>query len=130
MGIDSGHQALCRCLLVSRSTIDLTGQKQSLNDTGFQRILKILRVEIVIFDRIGRFEDHDIFKPRNCVEGFQLDFQRQGRGESLEIILGIVAAFRLKEELMGVLVGKGTQLVFDARAVAGTFPMNQTGKER
>ena len=64
------------------------------------------------------------------MHGFQLDLLRERRGEALEVILGVVAAFRLQEKLVGILVGEGAELVLDARAIARTAAMNDARKQR
>ena len=60
----------------------------------------------------------------------QLYFQRQGRGEALEIILGRMGTLRFQEKLMGVLIGKGAELILDTGTVAGTAALDHPRKER
>ena len=43
----------------------------------------------------------------------------------MQVILVIVPAFRLQEQLVGILVGKGAELVLDARAIARAATMDQ-----
>jgi hypothetical protein len=130
MGVDTGHQTLRSGLLVARGTIDLTGQEEVFDDAGFERILQILRVEVVILDSISGLEDDRVFQPGNGVHGLQLDLLRKRRGEALKVVFGVVAAFRLQEKLVGILVGKGAELVLDTRTIARSATMDNAREER
>ena len=129
MRIDTGYQALCRRLLISRRTIDLTSQEETVNYAGFKRIFQILRIEIIIFNGISRFEHDAILKTGNGMQCFQLNIQRKGRRKTLQVILIVIPAFRLQEQLMRILIGKGSELVFDARTIAGATTMDQSREE-
>ena len=100
MRIDSRHQTLCSSLFITRRTIDLTGKEKPLNDTGFQRIMKILRVKVIILHRICRLKDNALLETRNSMQGVQLHIKRQRGRETLEIVFIIVPAFRLQEQLV------------------------------
>ena len=60
MCIDSRHQTLRSSFLVTRRSIDLAGEEQPVDNAGFQGIIQILRIEIVVFHRIGGLEDHTV----------------------------------------------------------------------
>ena len=60
MGVNTRHYALSGRLFVTCSTIHLTGQKEVRNHFGAQRIVKILGIEIIVFNSIGRLEENSI----------------------------------------------------------------------
>ena len=129
MGVDTGHQALCSGFFVTRGTIDLSCQEKARNDTGFQRIMQILWIEIIVFYRISRLENDSIFEAGDSMKCLQLDIQGKGRREPLKIILRTGPALRFQEKLVGILIGKGTQLVFDGRTIPRPTTMDHPGKQ-
>ena len=100
MRIDASHQTLRSRFFIPRRSIDLTGKIESRNQLGFERRLQTNRIEIVVFDSIGRLIDYSIFQAFNRVQGIQLDLQREGRGETLQVIFLRIPAFRFQEKLV------------------------------
>ena len=76
MRIDTSHQTLRSSFFIPRRTIDLTGKIESRDQFGFERRFQANRIEIVVFNGIGRLIDYSIFQAFNRVQGIQLDLQR------------------------------------------------------
>ena len=65
VGVDSGDQTLGGSLLISCRPVYLTRKVKILYYPGFESRPQLLRIEIVIFDRIGRTEDFCLFQTRD-----------------------------------------------------------------
>ena len=76
MGVNASQKALGGRLLITSGSINLTGQKEVFNHSGAQRIVQETRVEIVIFNGIGRLENNRVFKALYRVQRLQLNLQR------------------------------------------------------
>ena len=129
MGVGTGHNSLRCSLLITGGAIHLTGQEKIVHGLGTQRIMQGLRVKIIVLHRIGRLKENGILKALNGMYGVLLHFQRKRRRKALQVILGGVFPLRFQEKLVGVFIGKSTQLIFYAGAIAGSFAMNASGKE-
>ena len=130
MGINPGHKALGGRFFISGGTIDLTGQKEVINQFGAKGKVQILRVKIIVFNGVSRLENDGVFESFDRVQCLQLHLQGKGRRESLQVVFRGMTAFRLQEKLVRILVGKGPEFVFNTGTVAGTLPVNHAGKKR
>ena len=74
MGINTSHDTLGRRFFISGGAVNLTGQKEILDNLGFKGIVQILGIKIVILYGISRFEYNGILKPFNSMQGLQLHF--------------------------------------------------------
>ena len=115
--------------LIAGSPVNLTRKEQIINYFRAQRGIKILRIKVIILYSISRLKEDGILKTFNSMDSLQLNLQRKGGREALKIVLGRIGALRLQEQLMGILVGKGAELVFNARAIARTAAVNHSCKE-
>ena len=129
-GVDSGQQSLrCRFLVAGRA-IDLAGEEQTPDRPGLQGIVQITRIEIVVFNRVAGPGDMRLFQTPHGPYQRQLDIERQTGGNAIRIELMGLQAFRLQENLVGMLVGKAVNFVFDGWAVARTDAFNHAGIQR
>ena len=128
MSINARHQSLGSSFLISGGSINLSGKEKIFNILKFKGSLQLSRVEIVVFDRIGRTINFDILKAPYIPQSFELNLKRQRRGETLQVIFISVTPFRFQKKLVFRLVGKCPELVFNARAIAGTDAGNLSGK--
>ncbi|MNN13198.1 hypothetical protein D3C81_1262220 [compost metagenome] len=102
---------------VTGGAVDLSGEEQTTNDFGFQAVLEITRIEVVVLDGVTRAHDVRVFHAADRADDLQLYVERQGCGYPVRVQLVGVQAFRLDEHLVAFLVGKAMDLVFDRRAV-------------
>ena len=130
MCINAGHQTLGRSFFIAGSTIDLTCKEKVVDILQLERSFQLGRIEIVVFDCIGRTEDPDIFEPLDLVHRFQLDIQRQRGGKTLKVILMGGATLRFEEELVVVVLRKDPEFILDTGTVAGTTAADQTVEKR
>ena len=130
VGVDTRHNPLRRGFLITRGSIDLARQEEVFDAARLQRRTQQGGIEIVVFDGVGRAEDLDVLQPLDGMEGLQLHVQRQRGGESLQVVFVGPPAFRLQEKLMGVVVRKHPELVFDARTITRAAPVNHAGEQR
>ena len=128
--VDARHKSLRRGFLISRRTVDLAGQEKVFDPLRLQRRTQQRGVEVVVFHGVSRAEDLDILEPPDGMERPKLHIQRQRGGETLQVVFVGPAAFRLQEKLVGVIVWKDAQLVFDARTVARAAPVDHAGEQR
>ena len=100
MSIDSSHQPLGSRLFISGGSIYLPGEIKILYRFKFKCRFKLDRIEIIIFDCIGRTVNPGVFKTFNSMKGIQLYIQRKRRRKTLKIILIGRPSFRLEKKLM------------------------------
>ena len=62
MGIDTGHNSLRRSFLITGGTINLTSQEEVFYNLGTQGIVQVLRIEIIVFYSVCRFEYNSVFE--------------------------------------------------------------------
>ena len=128
MGVDAGHQTLGGRLLITGGAVDLASHEQAVEFFEFQRGLELGRIEVIVLHGISRAEDSGVLHARNEMEGLELNFHRQRRRETLEIVLVGVLALGLEEKLMIILVRENAEFVFYARAVARAPSMDHSGE--
>ena len=109
-GIDAGDNALSSSFLISRGAIDLSGKEESGASLAHERVGELGRVEVVILYGVARSIYFDIAQGRNLSQRFQLNLDRHTAGESVEIHLICLRAFRFEEERMVVAVGESDEL--------------------
>ena len=127
--IHPSYNALCRSFLVTCRTIYLPGQEEIVYNPGAQRVMQVLRIKVIVLDSIGRLEEDGILQPLDSMNGILLNFQRKRGRKTLKIILRRSPTLRFQEKLMRILIGKSTELVFDAGAVPRTLAMNTAGEK-
>src|SRR5690606_3282526 len=62
--VQPGEQPLGGSFLVTGGAVDLAGEEQPADHLGFQRVLQVLGIEIVIFDGVARAQDMAFSMPR------------------------------------------------------------------
>ena len=127
--IHTGNNTLRSSFLVTCRTIYLPGQEEIVYNPGAQRVMQVLRVKVIVLDSISRLEEHGILQTLDGVNSILLNFQRKRRRKTLKIILRRSPALGFQEKLMRILIGKSTELVFDAGAVPRTLAMNTAGEK-
>ena len=75
--IDSCHQTLSGRFLISGTSVELTAGKQPMDRLEFQRRIELLRIDTVVFDRIGIADDFCMFQSRHRMIHFFLYILRQ-----------------------------------------------------
>ena len=130
MSVDSGDNSLSTSFFVAGSTVNLTRKVQVFNIFQLKSGLQLRRIEIIIFNSVGRFEYFGILQPFYGVQSIQLDIQRKRRRETLEIIFIGVTPLWFEEKLMRVFVRENPKLVFDAWAVPRTTAGDHSGEHR
>ena len=128
--IYTSHKTLRSRFLIAGRTVDLPGQKQTLDDSRLKRRFQKSRIKEIIFYRIRRPEDTHVFKSSNRLQRTHLHLEGKRRRESLKIILVTSGTLRLKEKLMGIVVRKHPELILYARTIAWSAAVNNTGKKR
>ena len=128
--IDSRQQPLRRSFFVARRAVDLPGEKKPRHRLGFQAVLEIARIEIVVFDGIAGARDMGVLEPADGAHQSQLNIKRQTGRDPLRIDLMSIEAFRLEKNLVAILAGKSVDLVLDRWTVARPDTRDDTGKHR
>ena len=75
--------------------------------------MQLTRRRIIIFHRIRRPQDFGIFTTPNCPHHFILHLKRKTGGKAVYVQLIGRNAFRLNEDLMGWLISKTHDLIFN-----------------
>src|SRR3954464_5574631 len=88
------------------------------------------RVEVVVLDGVAWTHEVRILQAANRVHEFKLDVERQAGRDAVRVKLARGKALRLQEDLMAGLAGEAVDLVLDRRAIARTYPLDDTGKHR
>ena len=116
--VGSGHDPLCRRLLVAGRAVDLPGQEQAGDLLARERRCELIGGGVVVFHGIAVAHDPGVFEPRHEADHRVLHIPRQARRDPVDIHLLRPPPLRLEEQLMGFAVGEPHHLVFNARAVA------------
>ena len=90
----------------------------------------MLRVEVVVFNRIAGAQDVRVFQPGHRAHQLVLDVKRQTGRNTVRVVLVCVQAFRLQKDLVALLVGKAVDLVLYAGAIARPYPLDLAGEHR
>src|SRR5690606_11087047 len=128
--VQPGEQPLGGSFLVTGGAVDQAGEEHPADHLGFQRVLQVLGIEIVIFDGVARTQDVGVFHAAYRPHDLQLHIEGEGRGNPVGIQLVGGQAFGLDEHLVLILVGKAMDLVFDRWAIARTDPLDDAGVHR
>src|SRR6185503_5595347 len=97
---------------------------------GFEREFELMRGKVVILDSISRAEHLCMLKPRNLLKRFILDIFRKGSGETIQVNLHSIPAFRFNEKLVPLLLSKTINLILYGRAVTWTYTFYPSRKHR
>ncbi|MNN44687.1 hypothetical protein D3C81_1589900 [compost metagenome] len=119
-GVGSGEQTLGAGFFVTGGAVDLPGEEQTADHFGFQAVLQVARIEVVVLDGVARAHDVCVFHAADRLHDLQLHIERQGCGYPVRVQLVRGQTFRFDEDLVAFLVGKAMNLVFDRRAVTRT----------
>ena len=117
-GVDAGHQPLGGGLLVAGGAVDLAGEVEAFDRLRFQRRVQLRRRGVVVFDGVAPAQHLGVLQAGDEAEHPLLHVLGQAGGDAVAVIFERVAAFRLQENLVAVLVGEADDLVLDGRAVA------------
>ena len=129
-GIHAGEQTLGCGFFVTGGAVDLAGEEQTVNHLGFQRVLQILGIEIVVFDGITGAQYVGVLHAFDRLHHLQLDVERQRGGYAVGVQLMGGQTLGLDKDLVLVLVSETVNLVLDGRAVARAHPFDHTGVHR
>ena len=99
-GVDPCHQSLCRCLFISAAPVELAGAEKPVHVPGLQSQFEEVRVDAVIFDRVGVLYDHAVLESRDSSVHSLLDVVRHGRRHSVHVDLVGPSSFGLNEDLV------------------------------
>src|SRR2546425_6015639 len=98
--IYASNNSLCRCFLIARRPVDLTGQKQTRDSLGLELPRQLGRLDEVVLDRVARTEQHGVFESRQRMHEIGLHLAGQGRGKSLSANTVSLETFRLQKKLV------------------------------
>src|SRR5690242_11916727 len=96
----------------------------------FQRLMKLPRREIVVFNRVTRLQHPSLLKTWNGLQHGCLHIDRKTRGNSIRIKFGRVQALWFDEYLMAGLLRKTHDLVFNRWAIARSHRLYHPAVER
>ena len=80
--------------------------------------MELGRRAVVVFHGVARADDLGILQPGDGADEVVLDLVGQRGGDAVDVELAGVAALRLQEDLVALLLGEADHLVLDGRAVA------------
>ena len=123
-GVDPGHKALDRRLLVAGGAAELPGPVEARDPLHLQGGPQLQGVHAVVLDGVGRAHDLRPLQPRDGVEQLHLHLLGQGGGEPLDVQLLGVQAHGLDEELVPGLVREAGDLGLNGGAVPGAHPLD------
>ena len=108
----------------------MPGKEQAANHLGFEAVLQVAWIEVIVLDGIARAHDMGVFHTANRLHDLDLHVERQGGGNPVRVQLVGGQTFRLDKDLMAFLVGKAMDLVFDRRAITRADTFDHTGIHR
>src|SRR5262249_8533730 len=125
-GIDSCHQALGRGLFVTGSAVDLARKLEAVDFVGLKGRTQLHRRSVVVLDGVARANDLRLLQSGDRTDESVLDFERQTGRNAVNIILGSLASFGLKEKLMAFFAGELDDLILDRGTVTRSDPFDPT----
>ena len=115
--IHAGKQALCRSLFIPGGAVDLASKKQPAQRPGLKSAFELLRVKVVVLNRIAGPQDMRVFQTRHRAHQLVLDIKRQAGRNAVGVVLVGAQAFGLQKNLVALFVRKAVDLVLYARAI-------------
>ena len=129
-GVDAGHQALRRGLLVAGGAVHLAGEVEPAQPLALQRGVHLAGGKEVVLHGVAVARRLRLLQAAHGAQGRLLHLRRQRTGEAVEIDQVAVQPLRLQEQLMAAAVGEAHHLVFDGGAVARPGAADAAGKHR
>src|SRR5436309_1804681 len=129
-GVNAGHEALGRRLLVTGRAAYLTGKEQPRDALHLQRRLELVREHEVVFHGVAGAKHLGPFQPAQGAHEFKLDLLGHARREPVDVDLRRLPALGLDEDMVRFAVGKLHHLVLDRGAVARTGAADLARVER
>ena len=112
---------------VAGGAIDLAGEEEIPADLGFQGGMELGWEGEVVFDGVSRAHDFGVFAADDGVDHFDLDVERKGGGEAVDVDFVGGNAFGFEEDLLAFLFGELDDFVLDGGAVAGADAFDDAG---
>ena len=128
-GVDPGHKALDRRLLIAGGAVELPRAVEAGDLLALQGGQQLRGVHAVVFDGVGGAGHLRLLQAGEGVEHFDLHVLRQGGGEALDVQLLGVQPHGLHKELVPGLVGKADDLGLDGGAVSGAYALDDAGDQ-
>ena len=129
-GVGTRHEPLAGGLLVPRSAVDLSRQKEPRHVAHGERVRQLTGLHEVVLDRVAVAHEDGLFEPGDGVhEGF-LHRRGEGSGDPVHVDHIRLQPLGLDEDLVAVAVGEAHDLVFDRWAVARPHPLDTTRVHR
>src|SRR6185312_2305733 len=116
--------------LVTRRTVDLPREEETVEHARLERRAQIPGIEVVVFDRIPRPCQMGTLEPGDAAHELILNVERQAGGNAIGVDLMRVESLGLHEDLMRRLVGEPKYLVLYRRAVPRPHALDDTGEHR
>lgn len=127
--VNPSNEALTGSFFVARGAVDLASKEKVFDFFGFEGGEELGGWSEVVFNRVGRAEDEDVFESNDGAQHFKLNSKREAGGESVEVPFVGGAAFGLEEDAVGRFLGKFYVFVFNAWTVAGAGALDFAGIE-
>ena len=118
--VHSRHKPLSGCFFIAAGAVDLTGREEIVVTFDPERALQLVRVEKVIFNRIGITGNHCVFQSRHGTDHLPLYLGRKTGGDSINIKLVCLGSFRLQIEQMARMLREANDLILKRGAVTST----------
>ena len=115
--VGAGDQPLGGRFFVAGGAVDLPGEVQAADRFRFQRRLQLVGRGVVVLHRVAVAHDLGPLQAGDQAEDRVLHVARQAGRDAVDVDFVRVAAFRLEEHLVPLLVGEAHDLVFDRRTV-------------
>ena len=126
-GVDAGHKALDRRLLIAGGAVELPCAVQSRYLLGLQDGQQGQGVDAVVLDGVGRPGHHGVPQAGDAVEHLDLHLLRHGGGKALDVQFLGVQTHGLHEQLVAELVREADDLRLKTGAVPGADALDQPG---
>ncbi len=117
-GVDAGHDALGRRLLVARRAVDLPGEEEAGQPLRLQRRLGLVGRHEVVGNAVAVADDVALLQAANAADHLDLDLRRQCVEQAVGVDLVRVLPLGLQEELVRGLLGEADDFGLNRGAVA------------
>ena len=118
-GVDPGHKALGRRLLIARGAVELARPVEAGHRLALQGGQQLGGIHAVVLDGVGAPGHLSLLQPGHRVEHLDLHVLGQGGGEALDVELLGLQPHGLDEELVALLVREADDLGLDGGGSTG-----------
>ena len=124
--VNAGHYTLSSRLFIASCTINLSSKEKTTNTLRFKTMTQFSRINSIVFDSIGVFEEFRILQARNGTNHLFLNIARKRTGKTVRIYDIAFKIFRFKHHMMPGSILEANYLILNRRTIPHTCTLDWT----